>query len=441
MVKVDPNTMVDNAFKFISLQDQQGQILSSKVKPVTGEKGKATFAEKHTKLAKIIEIFGFHLERTDELSVAYGLRDFTKSNRSKLDGESKKTIIKILDNLKIAEKKDLFESIKKQIEDIQVTGKTKSTKPGTHEEIKPTKQDTTTQEATTVDDSQIKKFYGVTPTSQDMVELKKLLPEFTGKLLYDYSTKNDFKPAKKDYLIMNNCLKLAVQAESKDAIKNMIQVIQLIPLGRSQLEQRQILKQGALQAAELDDTLFFKEFENIHSQSYISWSQKNLDYDSPEALWDKVIAGGSVKTLNYLLDKKHFLWDTTKTVLHHSALKASSVEDFKKLAEPILKKAPQLLTENRSQLSLAVFLMMHNKGEILNWLLDNYELPLVDEGDGDSALSMAVEGKNAVLAEKLIRKDPNGITWKAKGCEIEGITSTDTVEDAVAKMKAQIQRK
>lgn len=115
MVKVDPNQTVDKAFQFIESQDKQGKILSSKVKI---EKG-MTFADKHSKLAKIIEIFGLHLARTDATSVANGLRDFAKKNSGKLDQEHLGRIVQILDSFSSEEKKAMFESIRKQILEIK----------------------------------------------------------------------------------------------------------------------------------------------------------------------------------------------------------------------------------------------------------------------------------------------------------------------------------
>lgn len=107
-----------------------------------------------------------------------------------------------------------------------------------------------------------------------------------------------------------------------------------------------------------------------------------------------------------------------------------------------LRAAPELLTDvDITESSIVFFLLDDDKREILKWLLKNYDglPPLVEHGV--SALAYAVEQKDSELAEILIRKDKEGLAWKNNHCcKIEGVKETDSQEEVISKMKAEINK-
>lgn len=135
MVKVDANATVIAAYNLIQGEEKkEGQLLTSKVKVIekgksakTFEKGKATYAERHTKIAKFLEtlgkIFNLKLARTDEVSVANGLFEFGKKHKE-LTADSKQKILDMVQKIadESPEKKEQIEGILEKFKDIKFSG-------------------------------------------------------------------------------------------------------------------------------------------------------------------------------------------------------------------------------------------------------------------------------------------------------------------------------
>lgn len=276
------------------------------------------------------------------------------------------------------------------------------------------------------------------PSVQDHAQLKDDLPNYSKQLLHAYTLNKGDYLSNEDSAIAMKILTLAIQSESTEAIKNIIQLGLELP----NLSQRELLSSGARRAIQLDKPQFFKEFDCLAGKSYPLWAHETDEHKIIKEIWDLTIQHKSLNILNYLIDQKYFICGLGKSGILFFLCKRP-FEEFKLFAEPIIRKAPELLgVSDLCAGSLTSYLIVSDKKETLKWLLETFDgLPFVDF-DGITALSLAVEGKDSELAEILIRKDTKGLAWKNnKSCGIAGITDSDTVEEVVEKMKNQIGEK
>lgn len=410
-------------------------------------------------IKSILSAIGISVERTSSKAVAKRMERFIRENQDILLGPTNKANREnckiILDQLKLHSKDQKAKYYDECIRILYSVPEAKSTtetttskEPPITKQKEPTitpkpslaTQETHEKEVRRQGDPQIEKFYGIEPSSQDLVELKKLLPEYTRKLKQDYSSKNSLL-FREEIELLNNSLKLAIQADCSEGIRNMLE----IAFKLKQMNQNDLIQSGARQAIKQDNILFFKEFDDMSPLSYPNWAVKTEDGRIMKDLWDQTLNHKSFKMFNYLIDKQHFFYFIFPSAGQHilSNIALLPFEDFKIFIEPIIKKAPQLLSQENviGGGPLTFYLIEEGKKESLMWLLNNFDgLPLVDS-HGLSALWMAVEDKDSELAEFLITKDTNGLAWKDDNVNgIDGIKSTDTAEEVIAKMKLQIEK-
>lgn len=238
-------------------------------------------------------------------------------------------------------------------------------------------------------------------------------------------------------------LHLAIMVDSQDMLQKLIKKMLALPIDT----RNDIIHVAAELAIQYHCIHFFKLFDQSTDplKPFMAWYQEDHKFDATTitTLWDKIVEHEAFCIANYLVKNKQFHY-SFQPILSH-LMKKVSVQTFKQFAIGMIKTDPAILNATslfpeagKPNWPILCELIYAKQSQLALWMLsfEGHDLECVHKLH-PTPLKIAIEQKEEAIAQELIKKDPEGKTWKESGL-IFGIIPGDGVIEAIRKMKSQL---